>query len=115
MASLTDRMPSLAATELRGSWRKIYRRLTTASDGLVITANHDVEAVLLSVEEFERLKALALQALRQEDPELAALRAQFEQQLAVLHEPGAHERLRQVGRTPLRLTSPVTVDPPSKQ
>jgi len=71
------------ASEVKANWRAIVQE---AQKHVVIVTNYNrPEAVVLSVEQYAKLKAEA----RANDP-LARLREEWDRQMAVLQEPGAH-------------------------
>lgn len=76
---------------------------------MIETEKHERRYVRWALKDAIHNAEVAL-ASQQEDPQLEALQTQFEQQLSVLHEPGAHEKLQQIGKEPLQLPNPVTVD-----
>jgi prevent-host-death family protein len=77
------------ASEVKANWRAIVQE---ARDQEVIVTNYNrPEAVVMSAERYAELQAAA----RANDP-LKRLREEFERELAVLREPGADDRLREI-------------------
>jgi prevent-host-death family protein len=78
-----------AASHVKSHWRDIVKE-ANAKGEVVVTNYNRPEVVVVSMERYAKLKNDA--AAR--DP-LAALRARFDRQLAVLQEPGASQKLQE--------------------
>jgi PHD/YefM family antitoxin component YafN of YafNO toxin-antitoxin module len=76
-------------------WRHVMKRVAGAKK-LVVTNHKDREAVILTVEEYERLLRLAGEASSIQEDSLEKLRLRFDERLAVLQSPHAADRLRAV-------------------
>jgi prevent-host-death family protein len=79
-----------AASHVKSHWRDIVKE-ANAKGEVVVTNYNRPEVVVVSMERYAKLKKDA--AAR--DP-LAALRAEFDRELAVLQQPGASEKLRKI-------------------
>lgn len=93
----------LPATDVkRRGWRGIMRAVGT--QGKVVVTNHsEPEAVVISVQEYNRLVQALNQVESKAETELEALRRRFDERLAALQEPDAGDRLRAVMNLPVRL------------
>ena len=86
----------------REGWRGIMRTVDAA--GKVLMTNHDQpEAVILSLQEYRLLTALAERVQRDNQRRLEQLTRAFDAELAVLKQPGAGDRLREAFGAPLTL------------
>lgn len=91
MASRTKQSPlTRAASEVKGHWRDIVDEVN-ANGEVVVTNYNRPEVVVVSMERYAKLKKEAAA----QDP-LAALRAEFDQELAVLRQPNAGRTLRKI-------------------
>ena len=90
----------------REGWRGVMKGVGAA--GKLLMTNHDQpEAVILSVQEFQRLSELAESALHDQARQLQALSQAFDAELAVLKQADAGNRLRQAFGAPLTLKGKV--------
>ena len=90
----------------REGWRGVMKSVGAA--GKLLMTNHDQpEAVILSLQEFQRLTELAESALRDKQRKLEALGEAFDAELAVLRQADAGGRLRQAFGAPLALKGKV--------
>ena len=96
-------LPTVPAADVKKrGWRGLMRRLER--EGPLVVTNHDEpEAVIVPVEEYQRLRALVDQVKMRDAAALDALRRRFDERLAVLRAPGAADRLRALARRPSRL------------
>ena len=103
VAALT-RVP--ASDVKRRGWRGVIE--TLGAERALLVTNHDrPEAVIVSTEEYARLRAQDLDAQARTESELQRLRHQFDERLAVLRTPRAGARLRAVMQGPARLRGKV--------
>jgi prevent-host-death family protein len=72
------------ASEVKANWRAIVQE--AKQKNVIVTNYNRPEAVVISAERFAQLQAAA----RAKDP-LVALREEWDRQMAVLRQPGAHE------------------------
>ncbi len=79
-----------AASHVKSHWRDIVKE-ANANGEVVVTNYNRPEVVVVSMERYAKLKSDAAA----HDP-LAALRAEFDRELAVLQQPGASEKLRKL-------------------
>ena len=79
-----------AASDVKGHWRDIVDEVNAVGE-VVVTNYNRPEVVVVSMERYARLTRNATAR----DP-LAALRAEFDQELAALHQPNAAKKLRNV-------------------
>ena len=96
-----DRLPRTPASNVKKlGWRGVMREV--GREGKVLVTNHDrPEAVILSPDEYERLTRAAAESEAQQADALDTLRRRFDERLAVLHQPDAGQRLRDVfGQAP---------------
>jgi len=94
-ANLHD-LPLVPASDVKKrGWRGLMRALGSAG-ALVITNHSGPEAVILSVQEFERLVALAGNTESKIPISLEVLRHRFDERLAVLAQSDAADRLRAI-------------------
>jgi len=92
----------LAADVKKRGWRGLMRRLE--QEGPLVVTNHDEpEAVIVPVDEYQRLLALLDQANARDAAALDTLRRKFDKRLEALRAPGAGDRLRALARRPARL------------
>jgi prevent-host-death family protein len=96
-------LPTVPAADVKKrGWRGLMRRLER--EGPLVVTNHDEpEAVIVPVEQYQGLLALADQARARDAAALDALRQKFDKRLAALRAPGAGDRLRALARRPARL------------
>lgn len=100
-----DGLTTATATDIKKlGWRGVVKKLGREGKGrLVITNNREVQAVILSPEEYGSL----LDALRgvsvKREADLQELRRSFDARLAALNEPSASDCLRRVLREPMEL------------
>lgn len=105
--SLRD-APRATSTQVQKTWRRVLSMVR--SSGRVVVTNHgDVEAVVVSRQELERLDReigelrARVQKLTGDAPSVDRLREQFLQRLAERDEGAFSERLRTAARTPVDL------------
>jgi prevent-host-death family protein len=103
MASRTKQSPlTRAASEIKGHWRDIVDEVN-ANGEVVVTNDNRPEVVVVSMERYAKLENEAVA----QDP-LAALRAEFDQELAVLRQPNAGRTLRKIfAATPAEIAKTV--------
>ena len=78
------------SSDVKGHWRDIVEEVN--ANGEVVVTNYNRPAVVvLSMERYAKLKKDSAST----DP-LAALRAEFDEELAVLRQPNAGQRLRKI-------------------
>lgn len=86
----------------REGWRGIMRSVD--AEGKLLMTNHDQpEAVILSLREYRLLTERAGRAERDSQSRLERLAQAFDDELAVLKQPGAADRLRDAFDAPLNL------------
>ena len=78
------------ASDVKAHWRDIVEEANAVGEVFVTNYNRP-EAVVLSMERYAKLKKDA----EANDP-LAKIWAEWDRKLAVLNEPGAHEKLRKI-------------------
>jgi PHD/YefM family antitoxin component YafN of YafNO toxin-antitoxin module len=102
-----DQLPRKPVSDVkREGWRGVMKGVDTA--GKLLMTNHDrPEAVILSLQEFRRLSALADSALRDQARQLDQLSQAFDAELAVLKRTDAGRRLRKAFAAPLALKGKV--------
>ena len=98
-----DALPRTPASDLKKlGWRGVMQ--VVARRGKVVVTNHNKpEAVILPVEEYDRLLALLRNAGEKDRLLLEDLRRRFDERLACLDAPGAGDTLRDILRRPLVL------------
>lgn len=79
---------SRPASDVKAHWRDIVDQANAVGE-VIVTSYNRPEVVVVSIDRFTKLK----QDASANDP-LAALRAEFDRELAVLREPGAARKLR---------------------
>jgi PHD/YefM family antitoxin component YafN of YafNO toxin-antitoxin module len=95
-----------ASTLKRVGWRGVRDALQ--AEGPLVVTNHDKpEAVILPVDRYQQLVALAAQDAARVNADLAMLREQFDRELAVLQKKPARERVERVFDSPVRLKGKV--------
>ncbi|HVR38068.1 MAG TPA: type II toxin-antitoxin system prevent-host-death family antitoxin [Thermoanaerobaculia bacterium] len=87
-----------AASDVKSDWRKIVEEAEDLGP-VIVTNDNKPEAVVLSVDQYATLKASASVS----DP-MRRIRAELDQELAVLRAPGAADRLREVFASSLSAT-----------
>lgn len=104
-----DSLPQTSASDVKNfGWRGVMKAVDLA--GAIVVTNHkEPEAVVISVELYEALRAVADRAQEGKISVLAGLRAEFDQRLAVLNVPDAGKRLRAVMKKRARLDGKVKV------
>lgn len=91
------------ATDVKRKWREIVKEAKQFGE-VIVTNHNDPEVVVMSPEEYVKMKTEAAA----NDP-LEKLRAEWDQELAVLNEPGASERLLDIFHaTPQELADAAT-------
>ena len=100
--SLED-LPRTPASDVKKlGWRGVMK--TVARHGKVVVTNHnEPEAVILPVDEYDRLLQLLRAAGDKDRAMLDALRRKYDERLARLQEPSAGDRLAAIFDTPLDL------------
>jgi prevent-host-death family protein len=81
---------SRPASDVKGHWRDIVEEVNVSGE-VVVTNYNRPAVVVLSMERYAKLKKDAISR----DP-LAALRAEFDQELAALRQPDAGQKLRKI-------------------
>ncbi|TLX22470.1 type II toxin-antitoxin system prevent-host-death family antitoxin [Thermomonas fusca] len=98
-----DDLPHTPASDVKKlGWRGVMQ--VVARNGRMVVTNHNKpEAVILPVEEYNRLLALLREAGEKDRLLLEDLRRRFDERLACLDAPGAGDTLRGILRKPLKL------------
>ncbi|WP_256645804.1 type II toxin-antitoxin system prevent-host-death family antitoxin [Thermomonas paludicola] len=96
-------LPQAPASDVKKlGWRGVMKAVTR--NGKLVVTNHDQpEAVILPVEEYNRLLTLLRNAGEKDRVLLEDLRRRFDERLACLDAPGAGDTLRDILRKPLKL------------
>ena len=104
LEAIGDLTKATATDVKKTGWRGLMKKLAREGKGkLVITNNHEAQAVILSAEQYDGIvEALRSVSVRRE-ADLGQLRRDFDARLASLNEPGAGGRLRRVLREPIGL------------
>lgn len=91
-----DHLPRTPASDVKKlGWRGVMEAVQ--NEGSVLITNHGrPEAVIVPVAEYERLQ-------RGSDAAMEALRREYDERLACLNEPGAHEIIDSLFDTPTDL------------
>lgn len=90
--------PASAVKKL--GWRGVMQ--VVARDGKVVVTNHNrPEAVILPVEEYERLLRDTQNAHTRQQTQLNALSQAYDKRMSVLRAPDAREKLRKILRRPI--------------
>ena len=102
-----DSLPRTPASDVKKlGWRGVMR--TVARSGQMLVTNHDQpEAVILPVEEYNRLLALLREAAQRDEAILDDLRQDYSERLKVLQSPEARATLCNLLRKPLKLEGQV--------
>ncbi len=102
-----ESLPHTPASDVKKlGWRGVMK--VVARNGKVVVTNHNQpEAVILPVEEYNRLLNLLRDAAIRDEISLDALRRKFDERLACLNAPGAGEKMRDILRKPLDLEEQV--------
>jgi prevent-host-death family protein len=79
-----------SASDVKSRWRDIVDEANNLGE-VIVTSYNKPEVVVVSIEHYARLKKQA----KANDP-LATLRAEWDRELAVLREPGAGDKLREI-------------------
>ena len=87
---LIDQEGAWTASSVRTRWRDIVADANTKGE-VVVTHHNRAEVVVVSLPHFEELKRKA-----KASDTLAALRAEFDDEMAVLLQPDAAEKLRRL-------------------
>jgi prevent-host-death family protein len=95
-----DASPLTPASDVKKlGWRGVMQ--VVARNGKVVVTNHNKpEAVILPVEEYERLLRDAQSAMAQKQSQLDALSRAFDKRMDALRAPDAREKLRNILRRP---------------
>ena len=98
-----DELPRTPASDVKKlGWRGVMK--SVIRHGKVVVTNHnEPEAVILPVEEYDRLLRLLHAAGEKDRAMLDALRRKYDERLACLREPGAGDRLASIFDQPLDL------------
>jgi prevent-host-death family protein len=88
-----------ASTIKREGWKGVMRSLSGVGR-LVVTNHNEPEAVILSIQEYDRLIKAARSAANAVNDPLQALRDRFDARLATLDAPDAGHRLRDLMASP---------------
>ena len=102
-----ESLPRTSASEVKKlGWRGVMKAV--ARHGKTVVTNHDEpEAVILPVEEYNRLLALLREAAQRDEAILDNLRQDYSERLKVLQSPEARATLRNLLRKPLKLEGQV--------
>jgi prevent-host-death family protein len=105
-SSITD-LPRIPASDVKKrGWRGVMRALT--SQGPVVVTNHsEPEAVILSAQDYTRMRRIVKETESKAESALEALRCRFDERLAALREPDAGDRLRAISASPAKLRGKV--------
>ena len=112
--SLRD-APQATSTQVQKGWRRVLS-LVRSSGRVVVTNHGDVEAVVVSRQELERLDREIgelrerVRKLTGDAPSMDQLREQFLQRMASRDEAKFSDRLRDAGRSRVSLTGRLKVD-----
>lgn len=88
-----DTLPHTPASDVKKfGWRGVMK-VVARSGGVVVTNHNQPEAVILPVEEYNRLLKLLQDAGEKDRMALDTLRKQFDERLACLNAPDAGEKL----------------------
>lgn len=87
-------VPHKPSSALKKEGWSSFMREVRSSGTLVVTHRNQPEAVVLSVERYQELVRLAQRERVREAQQLVQLRAQFDQRLASLNAPSAHQALK---------------------
>ena len=87
-----NRLPRHTASDVKNRWRDLVQEVRTA--GSVAVTNHaKVELVLVDAETYSQLAASAAALREREQALLEQLSAQFQERLATLQAPDAHDKV----------------------
>ena len=102
-----DSLPRTPASDVKKlGWRGVMKAV--ARSGQMLVTNHDQpEAVILPVEEYNRLLALLREAAQRDEAILDDLRQDYSERLKVLQSPEARATLCNLLRKPLKLEGQV--------
>ena len=105
-SSFSD-LPRIPASDVKKrGWRGVMRALT--SKGPVVVTNHsEPEAVILSVQDYDRMLTIVKETESRTEAGLEALRHRFDERLAALRAPNVGDRLRAISRSPAKLRGKV--------
>lgn len=87
-----EALPQREATEVKNKWGSVVRQVK-AQGRVAITNHKEPELVVMSAEEYGRLMASLAEAAVHRERILASLAARFDESLAKLQAPDAHERI----------------------
>lgn len=98
-----DALPQAPASDVKKlGWRGVMKRI--AREGNVLITNHNQpEAVILPVDEYNRLLQLLRDAGEKDRAMLETLRKQYEARFSAPQTPETRERLRELLRNPVQL------------
>ena len=102
-----ESLPRTPASDVKKlGWRGVMKAV--ARSGQMLVTNHDQpEAVILPVEEYNRLLALLREAAQRDEAILDDLRQDYSERLKVLQSPEARATLCNLLRKPLKLEGQV--------
>lgn len=100
-----EKLPQRTATQVKNKWSDVVRAVRTS--GSVAVTQHDrIEMVVMDVETYRKMTALAEDDRGQHRAVLSELSAEFDHRLASLQHPDTHVRVQRVmaarGRTKRR-------------
>jgi len=103
MAEPALELPTAPASDVKKhGWRGMMR-MARDHGGVVVTHHHEPEAVIVPIAAYTRLLKAAREKESADAAVLEQLRQKFDQQLAVLNQPGAAEKIARITREPIRL------------
>ena len=102
LAAIED-LPRTPASDVKKlGWRGVMKAI--GRKGKVVVTNHnELEAVILSAEEYGAIMHALQEAAARDESALDALRHRFDERLASLQAADAGDRLRSLMRTPAKL------------
>jgi len=102
-------LPTAPASEVKKrGWRGMMR-LARDHGAVVVTHHNEPEAVIVPMAAYTRLLEAAREKEAADAAVLEQLRRKFDEQLAVLNQPDAAERMARLSRKPIRLCGRVMV------
>lgn len=109
--SAIEELKTTRTTDLKTKgWRKVHQLLENDPNGALAITNHQrFEAVLLTVEEYERLQRVANERDRELENLMDTLRTDFDRRLEALNAGDLGQRLRKASKTPIKLGGKVRV------
>lgn len=103
-----ENLPRTPASDVKKlGWRGVME--TVHREGKVVVTNHNrPEAIVLSLDEYERLSKASRDTEERNRAKLAELQRKYDEKLQWLDEPGVGDKLREALRKPLELHGKVT-------